>query len=52
MVCEYPEGIRSVTPGQEAVIYDGNTVICGGKIDIVYQKEKNLMEEILRVINQ
>ena len=30
LTASYPETIRSVTPGQEAVIYDGDTVICGG----------------------
>ena len=51
LVAEYPEGIRSVTPGQEAVIYDGDTVICGGKIDIVYKEDKDLMKEILEIMH-
>ena len=47
LTARFPELIRSVTPGQEAVIYDGDTVICGGKIDVVYRNQKDLMKEIL-----
>lgn len=46
VTCSYPEGIRSVTPGQEAVIYDQDTVICGGKIEKVYRSGRDLMESI------
>ena len=48
----YPQLIRSVTPGQEAVIYDGDTVICGGKIDAVMRNGKDLMEEIRNAIQK
>ncbi len=47
LMCEYPQTIRSVTPGQEAVIYDGETVICGGKIETVYRNGKDLQQEIM-----
>lgn len=46
ILVSYPELIRSVTPGQEAVIYDGDTVICGGKIEKVYRHGNDLLEEI------
>lgn len=46
LIAEFKEPTRSVTPGQEAVVYDGDTVICGGKIDIVYKDGKDLMEEV------
>lgn len=46
LTCSYPEKIRSVTPGQEAVLYDGDTVVCGGKIEKVYKDGKDLMEQI------
>ena len=42
----YPQTVRSVTPGQEAVIYDGDTVICGGKIDRVFRNGEDLMEKV------
>lgn len=45
---EYPQTIRSVTPGQEAVLYDGDTVIGGGKIDTVMKDGNDLMEYIDR----
>jgi Predicted tRNA(5-methylaminomethyl-2-thiouridylate) methyltransferase, contains the PP-loop ATPase domain len=48
LTCSYPELIRSVTPGQEAVIYDHDVVICGGKIETVYRKGNNLLESIQR----
>ena len=51
LIASFPEKIRSVTPGQEAVIYDGDTLVCGGKIDVVYQKDKDLMKEILDTVN-
>jgi tRNA-specific 2-thiouridylase len=46
VICSYPEGIRSVTPGQEAVIYDQDTVVCGGKIEKVFRGGRDLMESI------
>lgn len=48
MTASYPQLVRSVTPGQEAVIYDGDTVICGGKISAVYRNGEDLMEKIRR----
>lgn len=46
VTAEYPSGIRSVTPGQEAVFYHGDTVICGGKIETVYAGSDDLMKKI------
>ena len=42
----YPETIRSVTPGQEAVFYDHDVMIMGGKIDAVYRNQEDLMAKI------
>ena len=47
LTAEYPQLIRSVTPGQEAVIYDSDTLICGGKIETVYRGGNNL-ESMIR----
>ena len=38
----YPQGIRSVTPGQEAVFSHEDAVIGGGEIDRVFQKDTDL----------
>ncbi len=42
----YPQTVRSVTPGQEAVFYDGDTMIFGGKIEHVYKNGNDLMRQI------
>ena len=42
----YPQTIRSVTPGQEAVFYDHGVMIAGGKIETVYREGKDLMQTI------
>lgn len=42
----YPQGIMSVTPGQEAVFYDGDVMIGGGVIDNVYKEDKDLMQMV------
>lgn len=42
----YPQTIRSVTPGQEAVFYDGDVMIMGGKIEKVFRHGKDLMEAV------
>lgn len=47
LTASYLQTIRSVTPGQEAVIYDGDTVICGGQIDKVFRNGEDLQEMIL-----
>ncbi len=44
--CIYPQGVSSVTPGQEAVFYDGEVVLGGGVIDQVFQNDENLEEKI------
>lgn len=42
----YPQGIRSVTPGQEAVFYLGDEMLGGGVIETVEQNGMDLMQKI------
>ena len=42
----YDQPVRSVTPGQEAVIYDGDVLIGGGRIAKVFKDGKDLMEAV------
>ena len=42
----YDETIKSVTPGQEAVFYDGDVMIGGGVIENVYRNSEDLMKKV------
>jgi tRNA-specific 2-thiouridylase len=44
----YPQGIKAVTPGQEAVFYKGDQMLGGGVIETVYAHDEDLMEKICR----
>ena len=43
MKAVFDKPVRSVTPGQEAVIYDGDVLIGGGRIEKVLKEENDLM---------
>jgi tRNA-uridine 2-sulfurtransferase len=45
--CIYPNGIKSVTPGQEAVFYKDGLVLGGGVIDQVFQGDEDLFKKII-----
>lgn len=46
LLVHYPQTIKGVTPGQEAVFYDGDILIAGGVIEQVYRNDMDRMEEI------
>ena len=46
VVVEYPQGIKAVTPGQQAVFYDHDLVLGGGTIDTIYSNQLSLDERI------
>ena len=48
----YPNGIRSVTPGQEAVFYHEDAVIAGGVIDAVYRDDADLAQLIQETVDE
>ena len=47
LMASYPQGIRSVTPGQEAVFYDGEVVVAAGRIEQVFKDGEDLMEKVV-----
>lgn len=47
ILLRYPQGISGVTPGQEAVLYDGEKCLGGGIIETVYKDEMDLNQLIL-----
>ncbi|MBR3357679.1 MAG: tRNA 2-thiouridine(34) synthase MnmA [Solobacterium sp.] len=46
LAVRYPQTVRSFTPGQEAVFYYDDKVICGGRIQSVWKNGQDLMETI------
>lgn len=52
LLVHYPQTIRSVTPGQEAVFYDGDVMIAGGRIEKVFRNGEDLMETIEHTIHR
>ena len=43
---DFPQKIRSITPGQEAVFYDGDVMIAGGKIEQIFKDGEDLMQKV------
>ena len=49
---DFPQKIRSVTPGQQAVFYKDDVLLGGGVIDAIFQGNDNLMEKISMCVEE
>ena len=50
IIVSFPQGIKAIVPGQEAVFYDGEICLGGGKIDVVYQNNIDVRQRVLEAL--